>query len=355
MSEAKELPTGKEDVTSALAEILGDDPNFGALETTKDGTKSKPKPKPKEVDEDDDDEAEDTEDSEEGEADEDDNEDDEEDESETEEDEDEDDETDKDDDEKDGDGVTVIDAKNQDKFSINGEEYTGEQVRAGFMANKVYQKKAKELAAKRKETDTHSEAYAALARAALEKAGGNVAKFEKVDWEKLDKDQYALARKQETYAKNALAELQKEAQTFLQHREEVEAQQKQERGQVALEALQAAIPDFNEKYYSDIADYAVKELGMDKDDFNNILDAPTLIALDKARKYDGAEKSVKKTKEKAKTKKAKGKTIKKTKGAPAKKVSEKAKRLAALKKRGAEGVRTSTEDAAKVLEEQLGL
>jgi hypothetical protein len=137
----------------------------------------------------------------------------------------------------------------------------------------------------------------------LEKANERWKPYSEVDMlvaaKAMETDDFAALRKEAEEAYNDLKFLNEEADAFYKNVQDQTQSQLQEAAKECVKVLSEDIPDWDNKLYTDIRNYAVAQ-GLDEAEVNNYVDPAVIKLLNKARLYD-AGKQVATVKKKAAT------------------------------------------------------
>jgi hypothetical protein len=234
---------------------------------------------------------------------------------------------------------------------VDGEELevSLEELVQGYSRHSDYTRKTQELASQRDEmaqlqqqwTNEISQAQAerqqyidALGQFVQNSMGG-LEQFQNVDWENLRQtDPIAFVTKKEELreAQDRVRQAQEEQGKALQKQQEETAKLRQLAVQEEHAKLVAAVPEWNDaekrgKMAGELSAYAVEQ-GFTKEELQQLIDHRSLLVLMKAQKYDALQKSD----VKAKKIKNKPKVVRSGKGTNKKADSQKAKRIASMKR-----------------------
>ena len=177
-------------------------------------------------------------------------------------------------------------------IEIDGEPVSVEEIKLGYMRQSDYTKKTQAVAEQRKAADQQTATYESTLSALLTAAGADLSRFQGVDWEQAavqNPDQYKQAK--------AMYEQTKQTHDFIraqaeEHHKRSEAQQQaeaEENAKESLTVLKSTIPNWNNKLYYSIGDYAAKSLGVTSEEFNEVHDHRMITALYKAMQFDQAK------------------------------------------------------------------
>ncbi len=234
---------------------------------------------------------------------------------------------------------------------VDGEELevSLEELVQGYSRHSDYTRKTQELASQRDEmvklqqqwTNEMSQAQAerqqyidAIGQFVQNSMGG-LEQFQNVDWENLRQtDPIAFVTKKEELreAQDRVRQAQEEQGRANKQQQEEMAKMRQLAIQEEHTKLVAAVPEWNDtekrgKMASELSSYAVNQ-GFTKEELKQLIDHRSLIVLMKAQKYDALQNSD----VKAKKLKNKPKVIRAGKGTNKKADSQKAKRIASMKR-----------------------
>ena len=234
---------------------------------------------------------------------------------------------------------------------VDGEELevSLEELVQGYSRHSDYTRKTQELASQRDEMAQMQQQWASeISQAQAERqqyidalgqfvqnSMGGLEQFQNVDWETLrEDDPIAFVTKKEEFrdAQERLRQAQSEQQNEYQKQQQEVAKMRQLAIQEEHAKLVKAVPEWNEpekrnKMASELSTYAVNQ-GFTKEELKQLIDHRSLIVLMKAQKYDALQNSD----VKAKKIKNKPKVIRAGKGTNKKADSQKAKRIASMKR-----------------------
>ena len=140
----------------------------------------------------------------------------------------------------------------------------------------------------------------------LEKANERWKPYSEVDMlvaaKAMETDDFAALRKEAEEAYNDLKFLNEEADAFYKNVQDQTQSQLQEAAKECVKVLSEDIPDWDNKLYTDIRNYAVSQ-GLDEAEVNNYVDPNVIKLLNKARLYDQGKQVATVKKKAATTKK----------------------------------------------------
>lgn len=216
---------------------------------------------------------------------------------------------------------------------------------------KALTQRSMEVAEQRKTLEGLTERHVAAADGLAQRARARVDEYAKVDWAlaaaKMEPEDYASLRQEAASAYQEYQFYAQEVDTYLEEIKKFRHKENIDKAQKTIKALsdpKTGIPGFNEKLYSDIRDYAVKN-GMAAESFGEIVDELPLRLMHKAMLYDRGTKAVTKKVEKNNKKIVKSRAS----SAVTRETFSKGNQQAALKRLRSTG---STEDAEAALMER---
>ena len=223
-------------------------------------------------------------------------------------------ETDEDDEsESEDDEAEVID--NDDALvEVDGERMTLAELKAGQMKARDYTQKTQELARQRKEVETIQEQYAGQLAWFESKANEAMKPFENLDWERLKADdpaQYQAAQRQYQQVQQSIDQMKQHQNQFLEEAQQQRQQQLKQQAQESVKQLKSLVPDWSDKTYGEIRQFAVDQLGFQADEYNQIADHRPIYAMYLAmQQLKGQESAREKVKQKTVKSKLKPKASK---------------------------------------------
>jgi len=234
---------------------------------------------------------------------------------------------------------------------VDGEELevSLDELVQGYSRHSDYTRKTQELASQRDEMAQMQQQWASeISQAQAERqqymdalgqfvqnSVSGLEQFSNVNWEHLrETDPIAFVTKKEEYrdAQDRVRQAQEEQYRVSQQQQQEVAKMRQLAVQEEHTKLVKAVPEWNEpekrnKMASELSTYAVEQ-GFSKEELKQLIDHRSLIVLMKAQKYDALQNSD----VKAKKLKNKPKVIRAGKGTNKKADSQKAKRIASMKR-----------------------
>ena len=174
-------------------------------------------------------------------------------------------------------------------FDVDGESLTIEELKLGWLRQSDYTKKTQTLSESRKANDAQAEQTHATMNALLVASGADLSRFEGVNWERVaveNPDGYQQAKANFEQTKSTYDYIKAQADQYRgQQQQQVDAEQK-EAAQESLTVLKTNIPNWSNDLYYKIGDYALKDLGVSGEEFNQVADHRMITALYKAMQYD---------------------------------------------------------------------
>jgi len=234
---------------------------------------------------------------------------------------------------------------------VDGEELevSLDELVQGYSRHSDYTRKTQELASQRDEMAQMQQQWASeISQAQAERqqymdalgqfvqnSVSGLEQFSNVNWEHLrETDPIAFVTKKEEYrdAQDRVRQAQEEQYRVSQQQQQEVAKMRQLAVQEEHTKLVKAVPEWNEpekrnKMASELSTYAVEQ-GFSKEELKQLIDHRSLIVLMKAQKYDALQNSD----VKAKKLKNKPKVIRSGKGTNKKADTDKAKRIASMKR-----------------------
>ena len=234
---------------------------------------------------------------------------------------------------------------------VDGEELevSLDELVQGYSRQSDYTRKTQELASQRDEmtqlqqqwaseisqAQTERQQYIEALGHFVQNSAGVLEQFQNVNWENLrETDPIAFVTKKEEYrdAQDRVRQAQEEQYRVGQQQQQEVAKMRQLAIQEEHTKLVNAVPEWNDtgkrsKMASELSTYALDQ-GFSKEELKQLIDHRSLIVLMKAQKYDALQKSD----VKAKKIKNKPKVIRSGKGTNKKADSQKAKRIASMKR-----------------------
>ena len=174
-------------------------------------------------------------------------------------------------------------------FDVDGESLTIEELKLGWLRQSDYTKKTQTLSEGRKANEAQSEQTHATMNALLAASGADLSRFEGVNWERVaveNPDGYQQAKANFEQTKSTYDYIKAQADQYRgQQQQQVDAEQK-EAAQESLTVLKTNIPNWSNDLYYKIGEYALKDLGVSGEEFNQVADHRMITALYKAMQYD---------------------------------------------------------------------
>ena len=174
-------------------------------------------------------------------------------------------------------------------FDVDGESLTIEELKLGWLRQADYTKKTQTLSESRKANDAQAEQTHATMNALLVASGADLSRFEGVNWERVaveNPDGYQQAKANFEQTKSTYDYIKAQADQYRgQQQQQVDAEQK-EAAQESLTVLKTNIPNWSNDLYYKIGEYALKDLGVSGEEFNQVADHRMITALYKAMQYD---------------------------------------------------------------------
>ena len=174
-------------------------------------------------------------------------------------------------------------------FDVDGESLTIEELKLGWLRQSDYTKKTQTLSESRKANDAQAEQTHATMNALLAASGADLSRFEGVNWERVaveNPDGYQQAKANFEQTKSTYDYIKAQADQYRgQQQQQVDAEQK-EAAQESLTVLKTNIPNWSNDLYYKIGEYALKDLGVSGEEFNQVADHRMITALYKAMQYD---------------------------------------------------------------------
>ena len=174
-------------------------------------------------------------------------------------------------------------------FDVDGESLTIEELKLGWLRQSDYTKKTQTLSESRKANDAQAEQTHATMNALLVASGADLSRFEGVNWERVaveNPDGYQQAKANFEQTKSTYDYIKAQADQYRgQEQQQVDAEQK-EAAQESLTVLKTNIPNWSNDLYYKIGEYALKDLGVSGEEFNQVADHRMITALYKAMQYD---------------------------------------------------------------------
>jgi hypothetical protein len=201
--------------------------------------------------------------------------------------------------------------KPEQLVEIDGEQLTLEEVKLGYLRQSDYTRKTQAVAEQRKVVEDERQYYASTLNSLLTTVGADVQRFENVDWERAaveNPDQYRQAKQAYEQSLQTFNGIRGQVEDFVKRTKEAQEAALKAQAKESVAVLKANIPGWNNELYSQIGEYAQKELGFKPEEFNNIADARAIQSIWKAMQYDRGRKVA---------------TEKKVKVAPSKTLSDK--------------------------------
>jgi hypothetical protein len=187
-------------------------------------------------------------------------------------------------------------AEEEDKpvtVEIDGETVSLDELKLGYLRQSDYTKKTQAVAEQRRAVEEQTRTYESSLQALLTAAGADLSRFEGVNWEQVaveQPDQYRQAKALYEQTRQTYDFIKSQADEHMKRMQEHAKVALRERAKESLGILKSSIPDWSNDLYYKIGDYAQKELGVSADEFNNIADHRSIIAMYKAMQFDQAKK-----------------------------------------------------------------
>jgi cellobiose-specific phosphotransferase system component IIA len=152
--------------------------------------------------------------------------------------------------------------------------------------------KSQAVAAASRTLETQSLYLAKIIDTRLKSAEAKVAKYKDVDLFKasreLEPEEFDALRAAKADAESEFKLLTEEAQEFMVRATQARTELVKEQAKVSLVEIKKAIPEWNDKLYSDIRLYAIGQ-GLDRDTVNEVIDPGAIIMMHKAMLFDAAK------------------------------------------------------------------
>jgi cellobiose-specific phosphotransferase system component IIA len=152
--------------------------------------------------------------------------------------------------------------------------------------------KSQAVAAASRALETQSLYLAKIIDTRLKSAEAKVAKYKDVDLFKasreLEPEEFDALRAAKADAESEFKLLTEEAQEFMVRATQARTELVKEQAKVSLVEIKKAIPEWNDKLYSDIRLYAIGQ-GLDRDTVNEVIDPGAIIMMHKAMLFDAAK------------------------------------------------------------------
>lgn len=166
-------------------------------------------------------------------------------------------------------------------------------------------RKSQEVAEQRKQAEENIGKTNVVLQKLMDKAEAKWKPYSEVDMllasKTMDEAEFAQLRLEAQQASDELKFLSEEANQYFGELQQQQQAALQEQAREAVKVLEQDIPDWNNKLYDDILNYAVSQ-GLPQDQVNNYVDPTVIKLLNKARLFDQA-KQVTTTKKKRVAKK----------------------------------------------------
>ena len=185
---------------------------------------------------------------------------------------------------------------------IDGEPVSLDELKLGYLRQSDYTKKTQAVAEQRRAVEEQTRVYESSLQALLTAAGADLSRFQGVNWEQVaveQPDQYRQAKALYEQTRQTYDFIKSQADDHMKRMQEHAQASLRERAKESLGILKSSIPDWSNDLYYKIGDYAQKELGVSADEFNNIADHRSIIAMYKAMQFDQAKKVTAEKKAKA--------------------------------------------------------
>lgn len=216
---------------------------------------------------------------------------------------------------------------------VNGEAVDIQELKQGHLRQSDYTRKTQALAEKRNEAEETQRQYETQLNALSVAAVGDLSKFDNVDWARLkaqDPEQHKTVLAEYERVKNNVDWLKNQTATYNEQQTQREQAELKAKAAEAVETLKATIPDWSTDLYAKIGQYAFSQ-GIDKAEFDQVIDPRLITVLHKAMRFDGAVKVTKK-----KIAKSPKKTLSGSKSAPKPSNQKYNKALARLRETGSQ-------------------
>jgi len=156
-------------------------------------------------------------------------------------------------------------------------------------------RKSQALATQRKDIEANGVKLAAQLERIHQKALARWEPYSKVDMllasKQLDAEQFAALRQEAQAAYDDYRFITQEVDGFVQEQNTNRQKVMQQQAKEAVKVLQDAIPNWSQKLYDEIREYAIGK-GLDASVVNNMVDPTALLMLHKARLFDNAKSVV---------------------------------------------------------------
>lgn len=197
---------------------------------------------------------------------------------------------------------------------VDGERMTLAELKAGQMKARDYTQKTQELARQRKEVDAIQEQYAGQLAWFDSKATEAMKPFENLDWERLkseDPAQYQAAQRQYQQVQQSIDQMKQHQNQFLEQVQQHRTEQMKQQAQESVKQLKSLVPNWSDKTYGEIRQFAVDQLGFGAEEYNQIADHRPIYAMYLAmQQLKGQESAREKVKQKTVKSKLKPKASK---------------------------------------------
>lgn len=183
--------------------------------------------------------------------------------------------------------------KPEQLVEIDGEQLTLEEVKLGYLRQADYTRKTQAVAEQRKAAEEERQYFASSLNSILTAVGADIQRFENVDWERAaaeNPDQYRQAKAAYEQSMQLFSGIRQQTEDFVQRTKQAQEQALKAQAKESVAILKTAIPGWNNELYSQIGEYAQKELGFKPDEFNNIADHRAIQSIWKAMQYDRGRK-----------------------------------------------------------------
>ena len=246
---------------------------------------------------------------------------------------DDDDETDEDEDDEEDDDEPLAASDDQVvDISVNGEskKVSVKDLKRLYGQEASLTKKSQDLANQRKQSEEQLAQTHMSYQKLMERAEARYKPYADIDMlvasREMDAETFSQLRQDAKQAEDDLKFLQEESGQLVSQAQQNHQQATKEAAADCVKVLQEQLPDWGNKLYADIRDYAVRS-GLPKDQVDQYTDPQVIMLINKARLYDQSKQSAKSKKAKAKLTKSKsGKTkvLSSKKAPPSKKSIQKA-------------------------------
>lgn len=151
-------------------------------------------------------------------------------------------------------------------------------------------RKSQALAEERKQAAEQSKYHAATLQRLYEKAQERLKPYQQIDWaqaaQQLDQQSYESLKQEAEAAHRDMQYLDQEARQLVEESQKRQREYLQQEAKKAREVLQDAIPEWGNKLYDEIREYATNTAGMSKDVVDNLVDPAAIQIIYKSMLYD---------------------------------------------------------------------